>query len=297
MAKSKLDEMMSTVMHQRLQSSERLWLLRYMVKRPEQFPGRFCSVHPENVLRFHILRRQERQWGKTLKGLIAKWLEHYGYQRLGERIEVDGEKMKCDHYILSPDQSFVVLIEQKVRDDHDSSKARGQWRNNFVPKVRALYRKHGENLIAVAYFIDPTFRKNFNLYEREAQKLRRELGLVSIHIWYGRELFEQLPFANASDWDEMLDWLKRWHRDLPELPDVNWETDDAIAELQNIAQRHPFLWRQFAEQESLWKEGYIDVLFPTRKGLRAILAVLEQVGRKAYKDAAEALRQRLQQTL
>lgn len=67
---------------------------------------------------------------------------------------------------------------------------------------------------------------------------------------------------------------KKWRRDLPELPDVNWETDDAIAELQSIAQRHPFLWRQFAEQESLWKEGYVvDVLFPTRKGLQAVLEV------------------------
>ncbi len=153
-----------------------------------------------------------------------------------------------------------------------------------------------EKLIAVTYFLDETFRKNFKFYNDEARQLRQELGLPSIHVWYGRELFEHLPFANASDWDKMLDWLKKWHRDLPELPDVKWETDDAIAELQNIAQRHPFLWRQFAEQESLWKEGYVDVLFPTRKGLQAVLEVLERVEGKAYKDAAEALRQRLQQT-
>ncbi len=79
-----------------------------------------------------------------MEKVIAKWLEHYGCQRLDDRIEVGGEKMKCDHYVSSPDQCFYLLIEQKVRDDHDSSKARGQWRNNFVPKVRVLYRKHGK---------------------------------------------------------------------------------------------------------------------------------------------------------
>lgn len=138
------------------------------------------------------------------------------------------------------------------------------------------------------------FAKTLN--KDEAQQLQQELGLRSIYVWYGRELSEELSFAEASDWDKILDWLKKWHRDLPELPDVNWETDDAIAELQDIARRHPSLWRQFAEQESLWKEGYIDVLFLARKGLQAVLEVLERVGGKAYKDAAEALRQRLQQT-
>ena len=68
--------------------------------------------------------------------------------------------MECDHYALSPNQDFGLLIEQKVRDDQDSSKARGQWRNNFAPKVRALCYKHDGKLIAVTYFVDPVFRKN-----------------------------------------------------------------------------------------------------------------------------------------
>lgn len=117
--------------------------------------------------------------------------------------------MKCDHYVLSPNQCFYLLIEQKVRDDHDSSKARGRWRNNFVPKVRALYRKHGEKLTAVTYFLDETFRKNFKFYNDEARQLRQELGLPSIHVWYGRELFVYLLFANASDRDKVLDWPKK----------------------------------------------------------------------------------------
>lgn len=283
------------ILNHHIFQSEREKLLRKLVNQPERFSGLFRPSKPKGKLFQYLLQAREIGFGDAMEKVIAKWLEHYGYQRLGDRIKVDNETMECDHYVLTPDQSFVVLIEQKVRDDHDSSKARGQWRNNFVPKVRALYHKHGKNLIAVTYFIDPTFRKNLNLYEREAHRLRQELGLPTIHIWYGRDLFERLPFANASDWDKMLDWLKRWHKDLPELPDVNWETNDAIAELQNIAQRHPSLWERFAKQESLWKEGYVDVLFPTRKGLQAVLEVLKQGKGKAYKDAAKALQRCLQQ--
>ena len=71
----------------------------------------------------------------------------------------------------------------------------------------------------------------------------------------------------------MLAWLEQWQMDLPDLPDVNWENPEAIADLQRIARHSPSLWRRFAEQESLWREGYVDVLFPSRSGLHAILKI------------------------
>ncbi len=286
-------EQFIAILNRHIFQSEREKLLRKLVKEPERFLGLFRPSKPRGKLFQHLLQAREIGFGDALEEIIAKWLEHYGCQRLGDRIKVNGETMECDHYVLTPNH-FALLIEQKVRDDHDSSKARGQWRNNFVPKVRALWLKHGDKLIAVTYFVDPTFRKNYNLYEREAQQLRQELGLPSIYIWYGRELFEKLPFANAEDWEKMLGWLEQWRKDLPDLPDVNWETPEAIADLQRIAQHHPSLWQQFAEQESLWREGYVDVLFPSRIGLRAVLEVLEQSKGKSFRKAAEALREQLE---
>ncbi len=283
-----------TVLNRHIFQLEREKLLRKLVSEPERFLGLFRPSKPKGKLSQHLLQAREIGFGDALEEIIAGWLEHYGYQRLGNRIRVNSEMMECDHYALSPNQDFALLIEQKVRDDHDSSKARGQWRNNFAPKVRALCHKHDGKLIAVTYFVDPTFRKNYNLYEREAQQLRQELRLRSIHIWYGRELFENLPFANADDWDKMLGWLEQWRMDLPDLPDVNWETPEAIADLQRIAQHSPSLWRRFAEQESLWQEGYVDVLFPSRSGLHAVLETLEQNEGKSFRRAAEALKRQLE---
>ena len=286
-------EEFTTILNRHIFQSEREDLLRTMAGHPERFIGLFRPSKPKGKIFQHILQAREIKFGDAMEEIIAKWLEHYGYQRLDNRIQVNDETMKCDHYALSPDGSFAVLIEQKIRDDHDSSKARGQWQENFAPKVRALRRKHGENLFAVTYFIDPTFRKNLRLYSQEAEQLRSELGLPTIHIWYGRELFESLPFANPKDWDSMIEWLQEWRRRLPELPEVNWETEEAIAELQGIARRNPSLWEKLARQEQLWREGYLSVLFPTGKGLHAILKTLEEQSSKKYQKAANALRDRL----
>ncbi|MCS3921184.1 hypothetical protein Q2T83_01025 [Fervidibacter sacchari] len=40
------------------------------------------------------------------------------------------------------------------------------------------------------------------------------------------------------------------------MPEVNWETEEAIAELQDIARRSPSLWEKLARQEQLWRDGY-----------------------------------------
>jgi hypothetical protein len=286
-------EEFTKILNHHIFQSEREDLLRTMANYPERFIGLFRPSKPKGKIFQHFLQAREIKFGDAMEEIIAKWLEHYGYRRLDSRIQINDETMKCDHYVLSPDGSFAVLVEQKVRDDHDSSKARGQWRENFAPKVRALHRKHGENLIAVTYFIDPTFRKNLKLYSEEAEQLKSELNLPQIYIWYGRELFENLPFADPKDWDAMIEWLQEWRRHLPDLPEVNWETEEAIAELQDIARRSPSLWGKLAMQELLWTEGYLSVLFPTGKGLLAVLKALEEQGGKRYQKAANALRNRL----
>lgn len=101
---------------------EREKLLRKLVNEPERFLGLFRPSKPKGKLFQHLLQAREIGFGDALEEIVAGWLEHYGYQRLDNRIRVNGETMECDHYALSPNQDFGLLIEQKVRDDHDSSK-------------------------------------------------------------------------------------------------------------------------------------------------------------------------------
>jgi len=285
-----------SILNRYIFQSERKKLLSKLVNNPERFVGLFRPSTPKSKLFQHLLQAREIGFGDAFEKIIAEWLSYYGCQQEEKQIRVGGEVLRFDHYVKSPNGNYL-LIEQKIRDDHDSSKARGQWSKNFEPKVRALWERHKDKLIAIFYFVDPTFDKNRKLYEEEASKLRKELCLQSIYVWYGRELFEgleKLSIGRAKDWDEMLRWLEQWRKDLPDLPDVNWETPEAIAELKEIARHSPTLWEQFAKQESLWKEGYVDILFPTRKGLQVILQVLEQDPRSNFRSAAAALRHRLE---
>ena len=100
----------------------------------------------------------------------------------------------------------VCLIEQKIRDDHDSTKKRGQY-DNFSRKYTALMEKYpGHEIIAVMWFIDDSLKKNRKYYiERaEAESL---LG-VDIHILYGGELFSGI-FARPDVWGELCMHLSR----------------------------------------------------------------------------------------
>ena len=68
------------------------------------------------------------------------------------------------------------MIEQKVRDDHDSSKKRGQV-DNYFEKKKALTATF-QNVISCSWFIDDLFQKNKKYYQ---DTLKEEL-------FYGKEI-------------------------------------------------------------------------------------------------------------
>ncbi|MFA0736238.1 MAG: hypothetical protein OGMRLDGQ_002738 [Candidatus Fervidibacter sp.] len=78
------------------------------------------------------------------------------------------------------------------------------------------------------------------------------------------------------------------------MPDINWETKEAIDELQQIARSEPQLWLKFANLSHLWDEGIVRVLFPTGKGLQAIIGTLEGSDNPRAKKAAEVLKRKLE---
>lgn len=277
----------AAILNSHIFHEERLELLHTLVKHPKRFVSLFRPTKPESKLFQHILQAREIKFGDALEEIVGKLLEWHGYCPQNKRITKD---LECDHYFLFPSSDRALLIEQKVRDDHDSTKRRGQW-NNFEAKVQILHTRHGDQLTAVLYFVDPFFFKNRNFYQDHVIRLRNALRLQEVHLWYGQELFERL--MTPDSWERLIAWLKCWRADLPILPDVNWETPEAIAELRQIAQTQPSFWLQFARCSLLWEEGIVDVLFPSRKGLQAILEVLQQMQGRSAKQAAQELQNRL----
>jgi hypothetical protein len=68
----------------------------------------------------------------------------------------------------------IIFIEQKVRDDHDSSKKRGQI-DNFIKKIEILQDKYPNNdIVANFYFIDDSLNKNKKYYENQIDLIQSD---------------------------------------------------------------------------------------------------------------------------
>ena len=78
------------------------------------------------------------------------------------------KKISVDQ-VFSNDNS-VVFIEQKIRDDHDTSKWEGQW-NNFEYKLKVLteiYKEKG--IIGIMWMIDDNFERNKETFYIKSQE-------------------------------------------------------------------------------------------------------------------------------
>ena len=191
-------------LNETLLGSERVLLLERMAKNPERFVGLFRPSVPRQKLLQNILQHREIDFGDAMEQVLWKWLDEYGYLMQDPQITPE---LRCDLYFLTPDKQHAYLVEVKMRDDHDSTKRRGQW-DNFGRKVRVLYERHQQELSAIFYFLDPALSKNRNFYSTNCQRLARALGLPTIFPWYGPQFFEHL--TDAEDWQRLLDFLYRW---------------------------------------------------------------------------------------
>lgn len=76
---------------------------------------------------------------------------------------------------------------------------------------------------------------------------------------YGEDFFKK--FFLSINWPTLLNWLKKWKEELPELPELNLEKEINMINLSE--KRIEKYIQKIINNEKLWKEGIIKVLFPT----------------------------------
>ncbi|GAG83778.1 unnamed protein product, partial [marine sediment metagenome] len=135
------------ILNETLLGGERVQLFARMAKNPERFVGLFRPSISRQKLLQNILQNREIRFGDAMERVFDKWLAEYGYEMLDPQIT---SELRCDLYFLAPDK-HAYLVEMKMRNDHDSTKRRGQW-DNFELKVKILHREHGSELNAIFYF-------------------------------------------------------------------------------------------------------------------------------------------------
>lgn len=264
-------------------------LLEKIAQAPNRYIGLFRPTKPKAKILQNLLQSHEIRFGDAFEILIEEYLKTLGFKILDKKFAAKNND------VLNVDQCFtkdktVYFIEQKVRDDHDSTKKRGQI-DNFEKKLSAIIDKYGEkNLIGIFYFIDPELQKNYNFYKAELERMSKDYG-VKVFLFYGKELFTFLNHEKV--WQEILDYLKEWKKEIPELPETNFDIDAKVS-FEEIKDLEPILFRKIFNDDEIFNEILLTI-FPEKKTLKLLLEYFE--GKKSEKQIYDTLSKILKERL
>jgi len=187
------------ILNKHIFKGEKREILKKVADRPERFIGLFRPSKPGTKVLQYLLQSHEIRFGDALEELIEEILKDLGYSILPKGIAgANGKQLNLDQFFT--DGKYYYFIEQKIRDDHDSTKKRGQIAN-FEAKLEELFKTYKNKLIGIMYFIDSDLAKNKNFYIRELNRLN-EYYKAPLYLFYGKELFEFLK--SPEYWERLL---------------------------------------------------------------------------------------------
>ena len=254
-------------MNSHIFNNERRDLLEKIAKNPERFVGIYRATTPLPKLQQFLSQSREIRFGDGMEEVIKNILAEIGYFNLYNQLQDNnGETLDIDQYFHDADNNYY-FIEQKIRDDHDSTKKRGQI-DNFRKKYNLLTTIHGR-VIGIMYFIDSNLTKNRNYYATELNTFPQG----TVKLFYGEEFFNWL---NRIDlYYELENNLRTWRSRINSTLNLNFD-DTPLHTFNEIYNLSFTTWRKLIENDTLWNEGIISTLFPTGDTLVLILNYFRQ---------------------
>jgi len=264
-------------------------LLEKIADYPTRYIGLFRPTKPKAKILQNLLQSHEISFGDAFELVIEEYLKENGFTILNKKFVSDNNDD------LNVDQCFskenkIYFVEQKIRDDHDSTKKRGQI-DNFEKKLNEIIKaKEENNLKGFFYFIDPELKKNRKYYSDILDDISKSYG-VELHLFYGDELFKFLNMENA--WTEILDYLRQWKEEIPELPETNFDLNAEIS-FEEIKTLSPAYYRKLFVNDEIFNE-IILTIFPEKKTLKLLLNYFKEKSneKKIYKTLFETLQQKI----
>lgn len=244
-------------------------LLCTVVSNPNRYTGIFRLSNAKTKLIQNVTQSREIKFGDFMEDIVTEYIADMGYINLSKSIgnDEDGNTLSADQVFKK--DNIVYLIEQKIRDDHDSTKKRGQYQN-FKKKYSLLKRQYPTCKInASMWFIDESLVKNKRYYNDEAKA--EVLDGIDINIFYGGDLFSNL-FNRDDIWEEMCFYLKRnkSERSAEILSIPEFDTSKEMLEaLRRLKREKNNLFNKLISN----KPEYVQLraeLFPTGKNLNNV---------------------------
>jgi len=219
----------------------------------------FRPTKPKAKILQNLLQSHEIRFGDAFELIIEKYFELKNYELLPNRYKNrEGRDLNIDQCIRK--NKKIYFIEQKVRDDHDSSKKTGQI-DNFEKKIEILIDTYGDkNLEGYFYFIDP-----------DLVKLSKDYG-IKLYLCYGKELFDTI--LEPQIWTDIIKNLTLWKSELPDLPEINFDKDSkhSFEEIKDIS---PSIFRKLFDNETIYNE-ILMTIFPEKKTLKLLLQYFKE---------------------
>lgn len=190
---------------------------------------------------------------------------------------------------LAVDQVFshgntIVFIEQKIRDDHDTSKWRGQW-DNFSLKLSALTEIYSEKrVVGVMWMIDDNFRRNEINYQRMIDGLDNDLRSNAI-LCYGESIdnvFNNIDGQKQAYFRKFFDFLVQWHNENVKVPEMNFDKFpyDSIRAFEKLNERQAL---NFFGNPDITEQVF-PIIFPNRQTLKIYLMILKKIEKPSQKE-------------
>lgn len=247
-------------------------LLKTVIKNPKRYTGIFRLSNAKTKLIQNVTQSREIKFGDFMEDIVTDYIAIMGYTNLDKNIgnDEDGNALSADQVFKKETENTVYLIEQKVRDDHDSTKKRGQFQN-FKKKYMLLKRKFPNcEINATMWFIDDGLVKNKNYYISET--VENNVDGITQNILYGEELFTQI-FDRVDVWNEICDYLKRNKQErsneILTIPDFDTSIE-MLEALKKVKANDANLYQKLISD----RPEYIQLreeLFPTGKNLEQII--------------------------
>lgn len=262
-------------------------LIEKIAKNPDRYIGLFRPTKAKAKILQNLLQSNEIRFGDALEKLFEKYFEENGFRNLDKIIYIsDNKKIYLDLDQLFTDGKYIYFVEQKVRDDHDSTKKKGQIQN-FEEKIVELLKKYKENeLKSYTYFIDPSLIKNKNFYAEEIEKIKNDYKIY-VKLCYGQEFWNDIGLIKV--WEEILSYLTKWKNEIPDMPSINLDDDfkDSFAEIKDIS---PSIYRKLFDNKDIIKE-ILPILFPEKKTLKLLKDYFIELGKEKniYKVLSEKI--------
>ncbi|MEG2322318.1 MAG: restriction endonuclease [Bacilli bacterium] len=194
-------------------------LINKLAKSPDRYVELFRTTSPKLKLMQNITQSHEISFGDFVENIITMYLGVF-YENLPKRAKYNKEDIMFDQLFLF--ENKVYMIEQKIRDDHDSTKKRGQF-SNFISKINYLKENYPDKkIVALMWFVDDSLKKNRRYYLNMISSYKSNDN-ISLNIFYGNELFNYLD--KIIIWDEMVKYLQQWKELETNNIELNFEDD------------------------------------------------------------------------